>query len=507
MMGQQQDPQAPSVRQPKRWPLVQQFYSRSPDTPLLQDSRLVNAYTEQDPTDGLYWVFKRVGIAPAPLYPQTGYPGGTYYYQFQNIVLTIVSGNLYVNGTLIGSLINSSNQFWFETVNSNPQTIVIMDGINGWIYTPTTATLLKITDVNFPAAACPGWAYLDGTLYVMDHTGGIHGTDGLDNAVVWDALNLIKASSKADRGVFLSTQLTYVIAFKQWTTQIFYDASNPTGSPLGPVPDAQIAYGCLSPFTVQKIDEILLWVTSNQSISPQVVLMENLGVQIISTPSVERLLSKVIMPVRSPLPGDSVSYMYGFSFKHTGHKFYGLTVVALNLTLVYDLTEKFWYIWLDAFGNWWPMTNFTYVAPTGISEGMLLAQAAKGSPPPGLPGITISQGSLYPVDGSDVYTNDVGQLFPVDIYTPNFTDNTPRRKTLNMMYFAGDQTSGSTVQARYTDDDYKSWSNFRSIDMSDVRPSLDQEGTFTKRAYHFRHMCNTRFRIKSTSIQFDLGTI
>lgn len=513
MIGQPQETQSETVRQPKRWPLVQQFYTRSPDLPLTKDARLVNGFAEKDPSDGVYWIFKRVGVGSVPLYPSSGYPNGTYYYQKLDQLLSVVSNSLYSNGVLIGTMTpaNGGLQCWFETVNSNPQTIVVMNGVEAWIYTPSTGAFVQIVDVSFPAVTVPGWAYLDGTLYVMDYFGAIWGSLGQDNAIAWDALNKIKASSKADGGVFLSTQLSYIVAFKQWTTQIFYDASNPTGSPLGPVPDAQIPYGCLTPLSVQKIDEILIWMTSNQTISPQIILMENLTPRVISTPSVERLLDNIILNINQPSAGDSVVF-YSWSFKHAGHRFYGFSFQTFDttsgfLTLVYDLDSGLWHPWTSPFGGVWPMTNFVYRAPTIGLPGLHYAQSIQGPPPPGFTGLPIVQGALYEIDGDYSIPNDLGLLFPVDIYTPNFTGGTPRRKTLNMMYFEGDQTSGSTLQARYTDDDYKSWSNFRSIDMSEVRPQLDQEGTFTKRAYHFRHMCNTRFRVKSTSIQYDLGTL
>jgi hypothetical protein len=120
----------------------------------------------------------------------------------------------------------------------------------------------------------------------------------------------------------------------------------------------------------------------------------------------------------------------------------------------------------------------------------------------------ISNGAVYPVDGDYSFPNDNGTLFPVDIYTPNYTAGTSRRKMVNMIYFDADQTDGSQLQCRYSDDDYQSWTNFRTVDLSVQKPRLDKEGTFvTKRAYHFRHMCNTTLRIRAMYPAIDIGTL
>lgn len=522
MIGGSNEPS--TMRVPKRWPLVSPFYTRSSDTPITQDSRLINGFVEQDPSDGEYWIYKRAGIAPTPTYtPAVNFPGGTYYNLGTSDPLSITTpttgltaglGTLYLGNTAIGLIPRfaagvqnvTQYQWWFETIGGGSNQIVVMNSGGGAVYNTSTGFLTGISDPNYPAYAVPGWGYLDGTLYVMDATGNIWGTASTYNALVWDGLNVVPASTQGDLGMFLASQLTYIVAFKQWTTQIFYDAENQTGSPLSPVPDAQIPYGCLHPNSVQKIDEILIWLTSNKTISPQIIMMENLTPKIISTPSVERLLDNIqinAQPVGAAVGGASSindNTLFSWTFKHAGHRFYGLIHTVLNFTLVYDIDQKFWYLWFDVNGNYWPMTNFTFISPTLGSKGIHFAQIMVN----GLG----TQGQLYAIDSMDRYPNDAGTLFPVDIYTPNFNGGTIRRKTLNMMYFSADETPGSILQARYSDDDYKTWSNFRSISLNDSKPFLDNEGTFeSKRAYHFRHQCNTKFRIKSSDLQIALGTL
>jgi len=469
--------------------------------PLTKDARLINCYAELDPEDNEYWIYKRLGLSATPIYaPGAGNGQGIYTFGGSggSTIIFVKNNYVYQNGTIVGSMGASPGGpplAFFETVNSVPQTVVIQGPTSAWILTPSIPSFAQITDVNFPSDFVPGWATLDGTLYVMDVLGGIWGTLNTNNAAVWSGANVIYASSKADQGVFLTTQLSYVVAMKQWTTQIFYDAGNPPpGSPLSPVPESQIPFGCLHAYTVQKLDDILFWMTSNQTISPQIIQMENLSAKIVSTPAVERILDNVLTDT------GSVQGVYSWSLKHGGHRFYGVTFTANNITLVYDIDQQLWYLWTDPNGNFWPIVGMAYQLPsytigTGPQPGLHLAQH-------------LSNGNIYQLDGDYEFPNDAGVMFPVDIYTPNYNAGTIRRKMLNMMYFHTDMVSGSTLQSRYTDDDFQTWTNFRTTDLSLPKPFLDSEGTFhNRRAYHFRHQSNTVFRIKSGELQLDIGSL
>ena len=507
-----QDPQARSVSLPKRWPLVSQLYRRDPTVPFTKDARLVNAYAERDPGDGKYWVFRRLGVGSTPFQSISGYPQGLYIYQPYSAVISVVNQTVYNSGASIGtiSLGGSAQQpCFFELVNSSnmagagAQSILIGTvnaygyGGNGYIYGIANNVFQRITNANFPAATMvPGWGYLDGTTYVMDVNGNIWGS-ALEDPSTWTGLNVINASSKGDSGVALATQLNYIIALKQWTSQVFYDAGNPSpGSPLSPVPDSQLPFGCLHAYSVQKIDEILFWITSNQTISPQVAMMENLATRIVSNPSVDRVLDNIVF-------GSSLTAtpLYSWSLKHGGHRFYCITSLYLNVSLVYDIDQKLWYQWTDANGNYWPFSYNTFVPPSGTTEGLHLFQAIASNPP------FTSMGYIYQVDGDYNFPNDAGQICPLDIYTPNLDFDTIRRKHLNALYFDGDKVPGY-LQVRFSDDDYNTWSNFRSVNMNSKKPRLTKCGTFhRRRAYHLRYRGNTTFRIRDMDMQMDIGTL
>lgn len=468
-------PQAQTVQVPKRWPLFTSPSNRGEVT--TQDSRLVNCYVEKDVNNPEeYWVFKRPGLSYVSTYsPGSGAGAGCY--NWRGDIYMVFGTKLYKNGVDIGTVDGTGGIYRFSSCLGGTPKLQLGNGVKAYNY-DSGAGLVEITDADFVKPYVKGWAYLDGTTYYMTSDASIRGSD-INDPVNWNALNKIIAQIEPDGGVFLAKQLVYVIAFKQWTTEIFYDAANSTGSPLGTVQGAKVNYGCVSGETVQEMDGILLWVATNRAASTQILMMDNLKVEPISTDPIERLLDQA----------DYTSGVYSWTLKHDGHRWYILTVVNCNCTLAYDIDERKWHQWTDSDGNYVPIVASTYT-----SDLLHILQHE-------------SNGKSYYL--STDYTTDDGTVFPVDIYTPNFDGGTRRRKQLNMMEFVADQTPGSLLKVRHNDWDYATdrWSNFRTVDLSTRRPFLTNCGTFTRRAYHFQHKAPTKFRIKAVELQLDLGTL
>lgn len=342
-----------------------------------------------------------------------------------------------------------------------------------------TGTGTASTTSNFPSDAVKGWAYLDGTVYVMNVLASVRGCAELNDPTDWsDILNRLTAQIEADNGVFLAQQLVYVVALGQWSTEFFYDALNPTGSPLGPVQGAKINYGCVNGDSVQEIDGMLFWIATNRSAAAQVLMVDQLKPTIVSTKPIERILGAA-----------DLTSIYSFGIKYGGHRFYGFTLRNNNITLVYDATDRQWAQWTDSAGNYWPIVASTYLANTGT-----VVQHE-------------SNGKLYLFNSA--YVSDDGAAISAEIYTPNFDGGTRRRKQLNYLEFVADQTEGSVLEVSYNDNDYQrdAWSLPRRVNLGEKRPILINNGTFIRRAYHIKHRCATRLRLQAVELQVDVGTL
>lgn len=457
---------------PKRWPLVIAPENRASSTN--KDARLVNCYMEKQ-ENGEYFIYKRSGTTRSSQ-PSGGTATGRGMWNWLGDIYAVFGTTLYKNGVSLGTVNGAGGVYRFDSCLGATPKLQLGNGVKAYNY-DAGAGLVLINDPDFPASFCKGWAYIDGTSYVLRPDAGIQGDD-INTPVDWDPLNVIIAQISPDRGVAMAKQLVYAVAMKQWSSEVFYDAGNATGSPLGPVQGARVSFGCINADSVQSIDDILLWVCTNQSMSTQVIKLENLKAEIISTYAIERLLAQA-----------DLTACYTFQLKNVGHRFYVLTLTNNNLTLVYDLDEKRWHQWTDASGNYFP-----FVAATYNSTSHLLQHA--------------TDGYIYTMDET-VFT-DNGGIITVDIYTPNFDAGiSSRGKMLSQMKFVSDKTPGSILKVRSNDNDYQvdAWSNFREVDLNQSVPLLDSEGTFEQRAYNFRHQKATGFRMQAVELQMQLCTL
>lgn len=495
-----------TVQIPKRVQLIAPPGYRS--NSLTTDSQLINCFGERDPYDGEYWVVKRPGysaqiVMPASsginpargLYRFQGFSGGSSSYIFlavNNARLSRLNSSTLAT-TLIGNIANSQANYAFETVRSSPNyTAVLNDGSLAYSTDGTTVTDMN-TYANFPTGLVRGWAYLDGTLYVMTANNRIFGSGpALDDPTAWDPVNVIIARNGSDRSVALAKHKEYVMALKESSTEFFYNAANPTGSPLSSLRGSKIPYGCANAYTVQTIDQENLWLSQSENGMLQVVRLTNLQPKVVSTPAVERILRTF-----SAYTGSGGALLVSsFQLKVGGHRFYGVSAPFSNfgftnrtLTLVYDLDENLW--------SWWTEASSEISWPVGAAVG------------PDDGGRVVMQhyttGGIHTVAEDYVFPTDAGVSPTVSIYTPVHDFGTQRTKQLGAMFYRGNQIPGGTLQMRWTDDDFLTWSNFREIDIGAKRPQVSECGSFYKRAWHLQYKTPTYLRLKTFDLQLDIG--
>jgi hypothetical protein len=527
--------QAPSVRVPKRFPLVSRPGFRSTTLKLsdptvrspVSDAALLNCYAELDPEDNQYWVEKRLGTKT--IATVTGGGGGVgvgFSYSTPAslaVPVAIFGSNLYTwNGSALvnvpytggsGHPLVSGRAATFVPIPVFTAVATVVWAVNGSLWQAALTPAIPdyryanavdfITSVPWTAPLCDGCVYLDTVLYVMDQQGNIWGSNPND-LTTWLGTTLIKAGGRYDIPVCLAQQLEYVIALKSTSLRCFYNAGAAAqtagvGSNLAWVEGADSNFGCLSAGTVQLIDNSLLWVTNNDKGTPQVARMDGLQVTIVSTPQVERLLQALNTTVYAEAPSLPSNILYSNGIKRGGHRFYTVTlppgaVITTPITLVYDLDQQLWYIWSSPQLSYWSLVGVSSNAGVGSGSSGVFAQ-------------DITSGAFYLCDIDQVYPTDSGVYCQLDIYTPNADMGTRRKKTLNQMLFVNDQVSGSYMQVRKSDDDYRSWSPFRQVSLSAPQPSLTRCGTFRRRALNIRHYAATPFRIKASDLALDIGTL
>lgn len=399
--------------------------------------------------------------------------------------------------------------------------------------TPATGTITATGGRN----TVPGIVYINGYFVVMDVAGVLYNS-GIDDPTVWNALEFTAASNESGGGVALAKSLNYVVAFKEWSTEFFYDAKNPTGSPLSPVENGFTLIGCASGTSIANVNGMILWLAQVRERGRSVYAMSGIQQSVISTPDVERILN-----------ADPLTTVHAYGLKLDGHPLYVLTLVSSDVTLVYDMATKHWFTWSSyTLGSSKSVSSITRSGTTatvttgvahtlndgdpvliaganqagynGIFQAQVLTsttftiQVDSSTVTPATGTITAkpytesyfkftkyadcagdnlmlheSDGHLYKLD-STLY-RDAGIPINYLIRSTRIDGGTSRKKTSGRMTFIGDVVS-DIAMVRWSDDDYTTNRPYRIIDLDEPKSMVRRCGAFVDRSIEVKHVGNTR---------------
>jgi hypothetical protein len=330
----------------------------------------------------------------------------------------------------------------------------------------------------FPANPVPGLVYLDGYVFAMDSKGQIW-QSGNENPTYWGPLDYTSAKSEGDTGMALARHLNYIIAFKQWTSDFFYDAGSAVGSVLAINQSAHMEIGCADGNSIQNPEQTLIWMGNVVEGGRGIYMMEGLQPKKVSTKSVETFLN-----------ASDLSGVYSWLYKIAGHTLYGLVLTDQNITLVYDLAESEWHIWttskdfINGSENYFEC-SFVTQFPFNSNQFYVLDAV---------------NGLMFTIS-PNFYVDPFGPI-RMRIVTDRMDFNTYAFKTGYALTIFGDNVNDS-LQVRHTEDDYTHWSKYRNIDLSLQKPCLYQLGRFRRRAYEFLYTGNNPLRLEK--VEFNLN--
>lgn len=468
-----------------RIPLAQDIESRSAS--LSKDSLSKNCYFET--RNGYQEIIKRPGLtefAVAPALTTTAqgmfaFSDGNLYTACNNTLSKITTAGVSSTiGTLVGDLAVCS----FNQTATTPY-MVVHNQTN--LYTVTTAgtfaeatqldTILDGISLTASGRIVYGVVYLDGYTIIMTSTGRLYNSDS-EAPLTWNALNYITAEAEPDRGVGIAKHFNYVVAFGEWSTEFFYDAANATGSPLARNASARIEIGCANGESITEVEQSVIWVGRSKMHGKSVYMLNGLSPVKISTPYIEKYLN-----------ADVEDRFKGYAFKISGHTFYVMTQYATYPdahTFVYDLDEKKWYVWTSTIGG-----NETYFMPSYYVQfnGDYYGQNVEDS-------------LIYTISPT-VYT-DNGTAIQFGATTSLMDSGTTKYKFYRKCEIVGDKVDAD-VSIRHSDDDYVTWSNWRTVDLSLVRPQLYQLGASRRRAWQIKCTDSQPLRLAAMELDFDIG--
>ena len=298
------------------------------------DARMVNLFPEIVPEGGKEPAFlnrcpglkfqNRVGVGPIR---------GLWAHQTRGDDFYVASGNeFYKLTSLTGTPIKLGNISGTGPVSiaDNGTQLFIACGEKGYIYNESTGVFAQITDPDFAGATTV--CYLDGYFVFNQPNSQIIWVSQLLDGTSVEPLDFASAEGSPDGVVGIINDHKELWVFGTDTTEVWYNAGG-TDFPLAPIQGAFNEIGCLSPWTIQKLDNSIFWLGTDPRGDGIVYRADGYKGQRISTHAVEWQIQQY------PDLTEATAYTY----QQDGHSFYVLNFPSANTTWVYDASTNAWH--------------------------------------------------------------------------------------------------------------------------------------------------------------------
>jgi hypothetical protein len=397
--------------------------------------------------------------------------------------------------------------------------LILVDGVEGYVFTSNAAGT-KITDADFPTPHVPWPVFIDGYIFLAKAgTGDIYNSD-LNAPETWTAGSFISSELYPDDVQAIVKVNNYLLAIGTQGCEYFYDAANPTASPLARYEGGSLAFGCQLPNSIAVNKNTVVFLSNNNDGQTVLKIIEDFKHIDINTSFVVPILDSRIK--NSATYSSSGAACRGYFFRQSGKLYYGLrlegattTVAGLTSsnipTFVLSLETQAWTEFRfgsdgsEAFPVICTATTSTgnlstYVAGFSISSSTVKAFFGRF-----LEGETSANAAQDVTPGSSPYVYQ-------EIRTPNLDFDTLNLKSMHRFgIIAGtgnSTTSNVTFSVSWNDYDYNSssWTTARTLTQtagSFVFPFLTQLGMFRRRA--FKILNNTGNFLRVEGFEFDIN--
>lgn len=460
-----------------RVPLVGSPTNRA--TAVDKDQRFVNCFPEVvankiTGTDRIY-LQKRFGTEKY-IQPSAGAGVGRGLFAWNGKVYSVIGNQLYENSTAKQTLTTSTGSVGFVETTGVNQYLFLCDGTDGYVIS-TTGVVTKVTHAQFPTPHVTTPVFMDGYVFLLKTNGDIYNSQ-VEDPLTWDNSFFITPESFPDTCVAIARQNNQVVALSTSSVEFFYDAGIATGSPLAPTTQATLQFGCASVGSIAQDEGLIVFVSQSSVGGVFITAVEGFKPATISPEPINRILDA---------EGNGLQGSWGYLLRQNGHVFYVLNLPVNSRTLVYDIDEQAWHEW-DWF-NGTSQTMFPFSWRTVLDTRTFL--------------LHVTNGWIY--EAKETLYQDDGLATKVTIQTSRFDGDTTKLKFMSKLEIVGDrQVTTSPLTIQYSDDDFKTWSNARTVDLID-RPVLWRLGSFRRRALLMKHSANTPLRLEAVEFDLDLG--
>lgn len=313
---------------------------------------------------------------------------GIHYWSAQKMLYIVNNDTVYINSYASGNILSISAGIERCYFVENGLYLCLIDPENnqGWVIS-SAGNILEMTgagnwaaEVGTPAydfsgfpkdlgnSLADGIATLDGTTYVLSTNAEISGSD-IENLLIWGTLNVITAEKEPDAGIFIGKINDNIIVMGTKTQEFFWDAANPTGSPLSPVDNVSYNIGCNDGKSVWIESDIIYFVGASNSGEIAVYRIAGFKIEKVSTPPEDSYFTTAKMIDNVDIIGSGFSS--GGRTYHIVTLYQKSTVISPKDTLVYNAQSNTWTLWEHAYSSidQFPLVGWTISTSTdtGVS--------------------------------------------------------------------------------------------------------------------------------------------
>jgi hypothetical protein len=200
----------------------------------------------------------------------------------------------------------------------------------GYIYNNTTNVFQQITDPDFPGAVTVG--YLDGYFVFNEPNSQRIWITALLDGLSVDPLDFVSAEGSPDdvTGIIVDHREVWVLGTN--SVEVWYNAGT-VDFPLQRIQGAFNEIGCISPYSLAKLDNGVFWLGSDARGKGIVYRANGYTGTRISTHAVEWQIQQY----------NDISDAVAYTYQQDGHAFYVLIFPSANTTWVYDVATQAWH--------------------------------------------------------------------------------------------------------------------------------------------------------------------
>ncbi len=241
-----------------------------------------------------------------------------------NFVLLKTDGTTLVNGTPVNTTTGN------VSLATNGTQILVVDGTNGYIFTPSTNTFARIVSAGFPngAKTC---VFLGGFFIVENAGTGQFYISSIYDGTTWDALQFATAEQNPDNLLAVDADHGYLILFGQNSIE-FWQLNGASPFPFGLVQGATAQWGLAAIFSRAHIDNSIIFLAQNNQGQVRVMELQGFLPTPISTPDIEEIINSFSV----------VSDAVALSYLIDGHGFYQITFPTAARSFLYDCSTQMW---------------------------------------------------------------------------------------------------------------------------------------------------------------------